>query len=152
MPIANKTDIPCLPGVFSVGFFEIWSQTCTPVQYDLTLSLQNLEPFRGSTLAFQNTKTARRLHAWLLQGWAVGLLSWIYGSLNPRWISHHGSLKIQILDFSFLTFPLWQDTYGFCKSKIWAQQMVSIRRKCFLCQPHNHTSPKLPFKSSQGFF
>lgn len=83
---------------------------------------------------------------------AVGLFSWIYDSLNPRWISHHGSLKAQIIDFSFLTFPLWQDIYGFCKSKIWAQQMVSRRRKCFLCQLHNHTSPKLPFKSFQVFF
>jgi len=30
------------------------SQSCTPAQFDLPFSLQNLEPFRGSTLAFQN--------------------------------------------------------------------------------------------------
>lgn len=51
--LQQRRDLPCLLGKFSV-FVQMQSQSHTPVQLDLTISLQNLEPFRGYTLIVQN--------------------------------------------------------------------------------------------------
>lgn len=94
----------------------------------------------------------RRLCSWLLQGRAVGSFSWIM----LAWIhAEFGIMGLQryerFISVNFSHFPYDRTQRCFCKSKISAQQMVSIR-KCFLCQLHNHMSPKLPFKSSEGLF
>lgn len=52
--LQQRRDLPpCLLGKFSV-FVQMQSQSRTPVQLDLTISLQNLEPFRGYTLIVRN--------------------------------------------------------------------------------------------------
>lgn len=122
-------------------------------QLDLTISLQNLEPFRGYTLIVQNADCSNE---GCIPGSCEDRHSGGFLGFLPSWIhTEFGIMSLwrfeKLLSVNFSHFPYDRTRCCFCKSKIWAQQMVSIR-KWFLCQLLNHMGPKLPFKSSERLF